>query len=129
MRNKILLYGMMLVGAVSISSCNDTLDKEPLDGFQNSPEFWNNEQTVEGYSNKYYESFTGYGNGGGQGLFYFKTLSDDQAGNAFSDWKFVNIPSKSSDWRGTYDEIRRANVMIQGMENSTSAFKDRKSVV
>lgn len=119
MRNKILLYGMMLVGAVSISSCNDTLDKEPLDGFQNSPEFWNNEQTVEGYSNKYYESFTGYGNGGGQGLFYFKTLSDDQAGNAFSDWKFVNIPSKSSDWRGTYDEIRRANVMIQGMENST----------
>lgn len=105
--------------ALLFSACTDTLEKEPLDGFQNNPEFWNVESTVSQYANEYYEAFTAYGNGGGSGLFYFRTLSDDQAGNSFAKWSFVNVPASSSDWRSAYEEIRRANIMIAGLEKST----------
>lgn len=120
MKTKIFKYGALFLGAAMLlPACTDTLEKEPLDGFQNNPEFWNGEYTVTQYANEYYEAFTAYGNAGGSGLFYFKTLSDDQAGNSFAEWTFTNVPSSSSDWKATYEEIRRANIMIKGLETST----------
>lgn len=102
-----------------LASCNDLLDKEPLDQFQNNPDFWNEESSVEVYANEFYGEFLGYGHGSTLGNFYFKTLSDDQAGREFTNWANVNIPATSTNWSNPYEMIRHANVMIEELQNST----------
>jgi hypothetical protein len=87
------------------------LDKGVLDSFTND-NFCSNSCNVDGYANSFYNQFTGYGNGNGFGLYYFKTLSDDQAGNAFADWDQKNSLTTNSTWRDCYVEIRRANIML-----------------
>ncbi|MDR0657566.1 MAG: RagB/SusD family nutrient uptake outer membrane protein [Mediterranea sp.] len=108
--NYILNFGLLSLAA--LMSCDSVLDKGPLDSFTND-NFWTNAGNVEGYANTFYNQFTGYGNGSGTGLFYFKTLSDDQAGNGFSDWEQKNNLVTNSTWKNCYVEIRRANVMIE----------------
>lgn len=120
MKKRSFIYSIMLLGTLSFSSCTDMLDKEPLDKFTDGPLFWNNPSSVEGYAGTFYNLFTGYGNYGGGGDFYFKFLSDDQVGSGFANWKFTNIPASSSDWASTWDEIRRANAMIQSLETQTT---------
>ena len=115
---------MMLLGGALLSSCTDMLDKEPLDSFTNSPTFWNNPSSVEGYAATFYNLFTGYGNYGGSGDFYFKTLSDDQAGASFANWKYVNVPSDDANWTSTYTEIRRANAMIEALNEMATEMDE-----
>jgi hypothetical protein len=100
------------------------LDKGVLDSFTND-NFWSNSSNVTGYANTFYNQFTGYGNGNGFGLFYFKTLSDDQAGNSFADWDQKNNLTTNSTWRDCYVEIRRANIMIANVPkiDETDAVK------
>lgn len=102
-----------------MASCNDTLDKMPRDKFVNNPEFWNNENQVESYSNRFYEDYVGYGQGGGYGWFYFKSLGDDQVNPDFDNWDYTSVPGSSSNWTSPYTEIRRANYMIAGIQGST----------
>lgn len=118
MKNKIFIYGALAL-ATTLVSCNDLLDKDPLDRFINDPAYWSNADNVEGQCNVFYEQFTGYGNAGGSGMFYFKTLSDDQASNSFSDWDYVAVPASSSYWKNPWIEIRRANYVIQGVASSS----------
>lgn len=98
------------------------LDKEPLDKFADNSTFWNNPGSVEGYAASFYNLFTGYGNGGGSGDFYFKTLTDDQVSKGFDNWKYINVPSDDSNWSATWDEIRRANAMIESLESKADAM-------
>lgn len=117
MKRNTLLYNALLLGALSLTGCTDMLDKEPLAKFTDSSTFWNNPSSVEGYANTFYNLFTGYGNGGGSGDFYFRTLTDDQSDRSFQNWKFTNVPASSTDWSATWDEIRRANAMIESLES------------
>ncbi len=98
-----------------LGSCNDFLEKGPLDTFTND-NFWTSENNVTGFANTFYQDFLGYGNSGGQGLFYYKTLSDDQAGNSFANWTFQNIPASSGNWQNGWIEIRRANVLLENVD-------------
>ena len=125
---KIFIYGVMALAAVSMASCNDFLEdnRYPLDAQTNNPEFWNNSSNVDGQINTFYNNFTGYGNGGGSGLFYFKTLSDDQAGNAFTDWSYTNVPNKDGNWSSPYEEIRRANYVITNVRKSSLGVNTKK---
>lgn len=111
-KNNILL--IVLLSWIFVS-CNSFLDKGPLDTFTND-NFWTSENNVTGYVNTFYENFLGYGNAGGSGLFYFRTLSDDQAGGSFADWTFQNIPASSSNWKDGWVEIRRANVLLENVD-------------
>ena len=106
-----------------MTSCDDMLDTMPRDKFVNNPEFWNNENQVESYSNRFYEDYVGYGQGGTYGWFYFKSLSDDQVNPNFDNWEFTAVPGTSSNWTSPYAEIRRANYMIAGIEGSTLGEK------
>lgn len=110
--NYIIGLGLLLVSV--LTSCDSILDKEPLDRFTND-NFWANSGNVEGYANAFYNEFSGYGNSGGQGLFYYKTLSDDQAGNSFTDWEQKGSTTTSATWKSCYEEIRRANIMIENV--------------
>ena len=112
MKNIKYIVGLGLLTLGSLTACDDVLDKEPLDRFTDE-NFWKTESNVEGYANTFYANFTGYGNAGGTGLFYFKTLSDDQIGNAFTDWDQKNALTSNGTWSSCYTEIRRANAMIE----------------
>lgn len=124
MKKRILIYsGLLLLGAASFASCTDMLDKEPLDKFTDNPDFWNNEASVEGYANTFYNQFVGYGRPG-TGDFYFPSLNDNQAGAEFVNWNYVNVPASDTNWSATWDEIRRSNAMISSMERYASSMDD-----
>lgn len=121
--NYIISLGLLSLSA--LTSCDSILDKGPLDKFTND-NFWTSASNVEGYANTFYNEFTGYGNGGGAGLFYYKTLSDDQAGNSFADWTHKDNLTSNSTWKNSYIEIRRANVMLENISKiaETDAVKN-----
>lgn len=121
------LYSLLMIGALSLSSCNDFLDKEPLDVLTDNPDFWTNEASVDAYANAFYNQFVGYGQGG-NGDFYFPTLHDNQAGAGFVNWTYTNAPANNSNWSATYDEIRRSNVMIASLNEYAAGVMDQATL-
>ncbi len=105
------LIGIALI-SLGLASCDNALDKEPLDSFTNT-NFWSSVSNVEAYANTFYNQFSGYGNAGAYGWTYFKTLSDDQVGSGFVDWDHKSATTTNSTWNNGYTEIKRANVLIQ----------------
>lgn len=115
---KSVLYALA-ASVMVLASCDDMLDKTPRSEFSNTPAFWSNSNSVESYSNTLYENYSGYGQGGSGGWFYFKSLSDDQADPNFENWTFTTIPNASSYWLSAFTEIRRCNYIIEGMAMSS----------
>ena len=105
------LIGIALI-SLGLASCDNALDKEPLDSFTNT-NFWTSASNVEAYANAFYNQFLGYGNAGSYGWTYFRTLSDDQVGSGFVEWDHKSSTTTNSTWNNGYTEIKRANVMIQ----------------
>ena len=118
MKNKAIICGLMAV-ASAITGCTDMLEKEPLDSTADNPLFWNNEANMENYANTFYDNFPGY-----NGKFYTNALTDDQITTGFSNWKYVNIPAESSEWSSAWTEIRRANAMINSINNYATGVDD-----
>lgn len=117
---KMVKYMVWLLSLVVLSACDSILDKGPLDRFTDD-NFWTGEGNVTGYANLFYEQFLGYGNGTGQGDFYFNTLSDDQVGGmSFAKWTYDNPPASSGSWNNGWIEIRRANIMIEKVPDIVS---------
>ena len=115
---KSVLYALA-ASVMVLASCDDMLDKTPRSEFSNTPAFWSNSNSVESYSNTLYENYSGYGQGGSGGWFYFKSLSDDQADPNFENWTFITVPNTSSYWSSAFTEIRRCNYIIEGMAMSS----------
>ena len=113
---KLFIYGTIVL--MALTSCNDLLDKEPLDTFSNTPEYWSNTDNLENQCNTFLNNYSGYGNGSGGGWFYFKTLSDDQVDNDSHTWTYTNVVAKSSNWSDPFVEIRRAAYIIEGVRSS-----------
>lgn len=112
------IIGVMGLGLVS---CDDFLDdnRYPLTLIVDSPAYWNNPDNCELQCARFYQYFYGYGSGSGLGNFYFNTLTDDQCGNGFTNWKFTNIPQSISSYNTAYTVIRGANIIIKSVEKST----------
>lgn len=107
----------LAAAALTLTSCDDFLERNPRDTFVEGKAFWDNENAVQSYTNRFYTNFVGYGTG--QGWFYFKSLSDDQAAAALADWTYKTIPNTSSDYNDWFTEVRRANYVIQNMPGSS----------
>lgn len=108
------IYKFIAVGVLTVAtaaSCDSILNKSQLDSFEDG-NFWSGEGNVESYANTFFNEFLGYGNGGGSGSFYFPTLNDNQAGSSFRDWNYSNYTVTNGSWTSGYQEIRRANIMI-----------------
>ena len=119
------LYSLLMIGALSFSSCTDFLEKEPLDVLTDNADFWTNEASVETYANAFYNQFSGYGNyGGTTGEMYYPHLHDNQAGSGFTNWNYTNAPASNSNWSATYDEIRRCNSMIVSLNEYATGVMD-----
>ena len=121
-------YCAVALAVTTLASCDDFIEdnRYPLDEQTNSPQYWNNAANVENQCNAFYNNYTGYGNGTGTGWFYFKTLSDDQAGGSFATWANTAVPASSSNWSSPFTEIRRANYIITNMQTSTLSETERK---
>lgn len=122
MKSKYIIGMLAVAGSLTLASCDDFLNdnRYPLSSQTVNSEFWSNTENVQNQINYFYEDWSGYGNGSGSGTFYWSWLSDDQAGRtSFSDWTFKTVPSSSGSWSAPYTEIRRANLVIQGVEGST----------
>ena len=120
MKTKITLGAIALLG-LTLTSCNDFLDENRYPSTQeiSNPAFWSNEALVEQECNTLYNYISGYGSGGTGGEFYFSTLSDDQAGNSFTDWKNTAVPSASGSYSTPYTRIRHAMAIVDGVRSSS----------
>ena len=117
------------LATTALVGCDDFIDdnRYPLDQQTSNPTYWNNASNVTNQCNTFYNQYIGYGNSGSLGWFYAKTLSDDQAGNSFTNWTNVNVPSSSSNWSAPFTEIRRANYIITNVANSTLSENDKNN--
>lgn len=111
--------------AVSLTSCDDFLnDNRYPESIQTSnANYWSNASNVQGQVNYFLELFSGYGNSSSLGEFYAPAVSDDKTsgtGDAnIAQWKNINVPTSSSNWSNPYTYIRRANLIIEGVEGSS----------
>lgn len=117
MRKSIILA--LAAAALTLTSCDDFLDRDPRDTFTEGKSFWSNENAVESYTNRFYTNFVGYSQGGGYGWFYFKSLGDDQATSTLDDWTYKTIPNTASNYNDWFTEARRANYVIQNVPSSS----------
>ncbi|MDR2585745.1 MAG: RagB/SusD family nutrient uptake outer membrane protein [Prevotellaceae bacterium] len=120
MKRNILSIGLGILSLFILVGCDSILDKGPLDKFSNE-NYWTSAANAEGYSNVFYNEFSGYAS-----LFYFTTLSDDQAGQSFADWGHKTSLVSNGTWSSNYTEIRRANIMIENVPkiDATDAVKN-----
>ena len=114
---KLFIYGTMAL--MALTSCNDFLDKAPLDAFTNTPAYWSNTSNLDNQCNTFYNNYSGYGNGSGSGWYYFKTLSDDQVDYQSTVWTYTSVVATSTNWSDPFTEIRRANYIIEGLKTSS----------
>jgi len=115
----------MVLAATGMVGCEEYLDKQPQSAFPDSPSFWSGETALEMETNYFYAEFAGasYGtahNGG----FYAESISDDYEGG-YSEFP-SSIPSGAGVWSASYQEIRRANIILTRMQSMDISDEVRK---
>lgn len=116
---------LTLSAMVAFSSCN-ILNNDPDDSFTKS-NYFTSIENVELFANYFYSAFSGYGNSGSYGDFYFNVLNDDQAKTGIEPWTFTQQMASSSAWSSPYSNIRRCNLLIEaipGISSMTTAQKN-----
>ena len=121
----IYIIGCLAAG-LTLASCDDFLDKSPLDQFPNTSVYWSSPANAEAQTNRLYNNILGYGNGQTHGTFYFNFLNDDQASPSFANWTYINIPAQSSSWNSPFEQIRGCNYIITGVRSGSMADNDKK---
>ena len=104
----------LMAGMVLFTSC-DLLNNDPYDSFTKN-NFFTSETNVEMYANYFYNEWSAYGTGGASGDFYFNTLNDNQAVTGLAGWGFKNVSASDGTWNACYTEIRRANILLENIE-------------
>lgn len=118
---KILSTALIAAACVALTGCDDFLDdnRYPETSIINNPMYWSNPDNCTMQVNRMKQYFYGYGSGNSYGNFYFNTLSDDQCGGSFTDWKFTQVPASSGSYTDPYTVIRGCNYIIEGVESSS----------
>lgn len=125
-------YFIIALSAVAVSltllSCDkdDYLNGDPDNKFVKS-NYFTSEKNVELFANYFYNEWSGYGNGGSYGVFYFPVLNDNQTVTGLTNWSYTSVPASNSTWNSCYTEIRRANTIIEalpGISSMTDAAKE-----
>ena len=73
----------MVMAGASLTGCDDFLNDNrfPITQETDNAAYWGNPDNCVLQESKMYNWFSGYGNGAGQGWYYYKTHSDDQVGS------------------------------------------------
>ena len=104
----------LMAGMVLLTGC-DLLNPNPIDNFTED-NFFTSETNVEMYTNYFYSEWSGYGNNGSYGDFYFPNLNDNQAVTGLSGWNFKAVSASDGTWNACYTEIRRANILLKHID-------------
>lgn len=118
---------MIAMAGAFLTGCNDFLDdnRNPLDRETDNSAFWSMTANCQAEADWFYDQINAYGNGSGAGSFFFSQLSDDQCAYSFRDWTFTNVPASSTNWSTTYEVIRHAESIINGVRGSKLAEADK----
>ena len=114
----------LMAGMVLFTSC-DLLNNDPYDSFTKD-NFFTSETNVEMYTNYFYAEWKGYGNNGSYGTFYFPTLNDNQAVTGITPWNFTTISATDDTWDASYEEVRRANILLENLDGVPMDEETRK---
>ncbi len=117
---KIVLFSSLVL---ALAGCS-VLNSEPETEFTKS-NYFTSEQNVEVYANYFYNAFTGYGSGSGD--YYFNTLNDDQSDRGITPWTFTSVAATSNLWNNSYEEIRRANTLIEAIPGISAMAEPAKN--
>ena len=130
---KILKYTLIGLSAVVTTSCIDTLDTHPMVTFD-AETVWGNKKSVEGFVYAAYNDiiWNGYAGSGTCVQWESRTPNGVHATQAGTDWgnydgvalELINSGSNYSP--GRFSHLRRCNMIIENVENSSTLTGDEK---
>ena len=114
----------------ALVSCNKNkdgiLNGDPYTSFTKS-NYFTSEKNVELFANYFYNEWSGYGNSGSYGVFYFPTLNDNQSPTGYAEWSYTSVPATNGTWDDCYSNIRRANTLIEAIPDVNSMSENAKN--
>lgn len=113
MNNKFLITILSVFILIS-TGCSKYLDRTPLDENSDATN-WTSEAALETYAWNLYENFAGYGSGWTRGQYLSNGLTDDYCPDGYT-FPTNNVPSSSSSWSDPYEEIRKANLLLNRVD-------------
>ena len=130
----ILKYGLLGLGVMATTSCKDTLDLKPKVIFD-AETVWGSKSSVEGFVYAAYNDiiWDGYAGSGSCVTWESRTpngIHASQVGGDIGTYDFVAIESgigSGNDWGvNRFSYLRRANMIIEGVESSETLTEDAK---
>ena len=116
------IFYLIIIALISITACDDYLDKPGLDQFENE-QFWTNEGNIRLYAQRAYTAyFVGYGSGFAWGKFFTGGDWSDEYSSA-SLWE-PNTATSGNGWSFTW--VRWANVLIEEVEKMENLTPEAK---
>lgn len=115
----------MVFAAAALVGCEQYLTEEPQDSFADGDAFWKGEEALRLETNYFYSSFSSYG-AAHSGRFYAASKSDDYGQDNNNPEYSVTIPSGTGVWASSYQEARRANLIMARMANMELSDEVRK---
>lgn len=118
----ILSAGLLLATAVSFSSCDDFLTRDPQDTVTDVPSFWNNEENLRTSFLDYYTYFfPGYRSGWNRADNFAETnvadWTDDNAQEVATLFTKVAPTSDAGNWN--FKKIRNMNLLLSRIQSSS----------
>lgn len=115
----------MVFAAAALVGCEQYLTEEPQDKFADGDAFWQGEEALRLETNYFYSSFSSYG-AAHSGRYYAASKSDDYGQDNNNPEYAVTIPSGTGVWASSYQEARRANLIMARMANMELSDEVRK---
>lgn len=118
----------LALGALALSSCDDFIDREPLD-FGDEDAYFKNDQDLEMSANKFYEYLPQNKNGWG-GLYTADTESDNQVSTDYVTlfYQGDKRTPKVEDSEWNFSKLRNINFFINKTLSVQSALKGNKTL-
>lgn len=118
----ILSAGLLLATAVSFSSCDDFLTRDPQDTVTDVPSFWNNEENLRTSFLDYYTYFfPGYRSGWNRADNFAETnvadWTDDNAQEVATLFTKVAPTTDAANW--DFEKIRNMNLLLSRIQSSS----------
>lgn len=118
----ILSAGLLLATAVSFSSCDDFLTRDPQDTVTDVPSFWNNEENLRTSFLDYYTYFfPGYCSGWNRADNFAETnvadWTDDNAQEVATLFTKVAPTTDADNW--DFEKIRNMNLLLSRIQSSS----------
>ena len=115
----------MVFATAALVGCEQFLQEDPQSSFSDGPTFWKGEEALRLETNYFYSSFSSYG-AAHSGRFYAASKSDDYGQDNNNPEYAVTIPSGTGVWASSYQEARRANLIMARMADMELSDEVRK---